>query len=413
MVNRITAKLADYANDPQSHLTITKSTGNKAFCAGGDVVALAIANGKGPAGKLASVRFFYDVYGLYHLIGAFPKPYICFMNGISMGGGVGLSVHGSFRVVTENTLFAMPETDIGFYPDVGGSFFLSRLEGELGKYLGLTSARLKGYDVVAAGVGTHYIPEERLQEVEAKLISLQLEDPTSQEAYDKVNQVLNEYSSDAPQGKDYQFEITGENRKLVDCAFAKGSVEEVLQELHNSGTPFAQAAIQAINTRSPTSVKVALAVLEQAKSLGIRGCLDEEYRISENFMYGGQFTEGVMAKLVEKRAPKWTPETLSQVTEDIVQGYMTHRTNSESSDIEYFFGSVDFKRYPHKYGLPDEHDVELVITEKNGGKVSEKEVLEKFENDNTVRKVEVRRKVSEIIARKTTTDNNGNLKWEY
>jgi enoyl-CoA hydratase len=152
-----------WATDGSVKAVIIKAAGEKAFCAGGDIRQLA---DRGPDGESYRRKFWYDEYRCNTLIGEFPKPFIALIDGIFMGGGVGLSVHGSHRVISEFATFAMPETGIGLFPDVGGSYFLPRCPGELGLYLGLTGARLKGADILAAGVATQYVPRERLGELE-------------------------------------------------------------------------------------------------------------------------------------------------------------------------------------------------------------------------------------------------------
>lgn len=418
MVDKIIPRMIEWTKSDVAQTIVMKGAGHKALCAGGDVAALALANRNiGNSGSAASTKFFKDEYTLNHLIASYPKPYIAIMHGITMGGGVGLSVHAPFRVVTEKTLFAMPETDIGFFPDVGGTYFLSRLDGELGPYLGLTSSRLKGYDAVAAGVGTHYIPESQLPELEARLAEIFVDHSVlSQDPFELVNNILNEFAVDAPEG--YKFSLTGTNRELIDRAFSKDSAEAILAELEADGSEFAKNAISAIRARSPTSVKVTLAAIRRGKSLGIKDALSHEYRLSENFMYNDEFSEGVIAKLVEKRAPKWNPSTLEDVSPSLVSKYLNPRPDSENTDIEYFYPDVNYLQYPHNFGLPSETQIQDYITgndsEDREFKVTAREVLEHFDNI-TKSKLGLKRKIEEVLSRKTKPDPSDAklLDWKY
>lgn len=417
MVDKITPRLAEWTKSDVAQTVVLKGNG-KALCAGGDVAALALAiKNEGEQGSAQSTTFFKDEYTLNHLIAAYPKPYISIMDGIVMGGGVGLSVHAPFRVVTEKTMFAMPETDIGFFPDVGGSFFLSRLDGEIGTYLALTSSRLKGYDVVSAGIGTHYIPQSQLESLEARLAEIFVDGKVySQDAFDLVNNVLNEFSADAPEG--FQFSLSGANRELIDRAFSKSTIEAIVAELESDGSELAKSALKAINTRSPTSVKVTLAALRQGKTLGIKDALNAEYRIAENFMYGHEFAEGVIAKLIEKREPKWEPASFEGVGSSLVAQYLTPRASSESENITFHYPDVNYLQYPHKYGLPTEQQVQDYITGNDSidreFKVTTDEVFEHFDNI-TKSKLGIKAKIQDILERKTTPDPTEAtlLDWKY
>lgn len=416
MVDMIAPKLKEWTEAETVKSVVLKGAG-KALCAGGDVTALALGiRDKGEQGSVKAIEFFRDEYTLNHLIAAYPKPYVALMDGIVMGGGVGLSVHAPFRVVTEKTLFAMPETDIGFFPDVGGSFFLSRLDGEIGTYLALTSDRLKGYDVVAAGIGTHYIPQSELGNLEARLTEAFAQGKTPKDSFEFVNNILNEFSIDAPEG--YKFSLSGTNRELIDRAFSRKNVEAILTELEADGSEIAQYAMKAINSRSPTSVKVTLAALREGKTLGIKDALNVEYRLAEHFMFGHDFAEGVIAKLIEKRAPKWDPASLEGVTTSAVAKYMIPRASSESPDISFNYPDVNFMQYPHKFGLPSEQQIQDYITGNDSPdrefKVTAEEVFEHFEKI-TNSKVGVKQKIEDVLQRKTMPDPSDDtlLDWKY
>lgn len=178
---------------------MVSGAGPKALCAGGDVAALALQNEEGPEGQQKSSDFFGLEFRIDHLIAGYSKPYVSIMDGITMGGGVGLSVHAPFRIATEKTLFAMPETNIGYFPDVGGSFFLSRLDGQVGTYLALTSERLKGVQAFYSGIATHYIDSSVLGNLTQRLSELTFKDYASlQERMDLVNSTIAEFSTGLP-----------------------------------------------------------------------------------------------------------------------------------------------------------------------------------------------------------------------
>lgn len=408
MVDKIIPRMVEWTKSDTAQSIILKGAGNKALCAGGDVAALAndIAQ-NGPEGSARSTVFFKDEYTLNHLIASYPKPYIAVMNGITMGGGVGLSVHAPFRIATEKTLFAMPETDIGFFPDVGGSFFLSRLDGQIGTYLALTSARLKGYDAVAAGIATHYIPESLLPDVESRLAEVFVDSVAPIDAHSLVNSVLLEFETAAPEG--YVFSLSGKARESIDAAFSNKTVEDIVAALEADGSDIAKSALKAILSRSPTAVKVTLAALRRGETLGIKDALDAEYRLAENFMYGHEFVEGVSAKLISKpaRTPEWKPATLQEVTPDIVNGYISNRPDSVVQDIEFIHPENNFTKYPHTFGLPSEQQIkDYVLGNDNPDrefKVSAQEVHEHFDNI-TRGKLGVHQKIDDIIVRMTKPD---------
>lgn len=408
MVDKITPRLIEWSKSDSAQTIILKATGNRALCAGGDITSLAVGiKEKQDEGSAAAAAFFRDEYQLNHLIASYSKPYISIMNGITMGGGVGLSVHAPFRIATENTVFAMPETDIGFFPDVGGTFFLPRLDGQVGAYLALTSQRLKGYDVVSAGIATHYVPESLLPELEARLSEIFDEkDIESVDIFSLVNDAIEDFATDAPEG--YKYLLSGADREAIDAAFSQPTVEDVIRFLETSDASIAQDTIKKINQRSPTSIKVTFEALKRGKTLDITSALAAEYRLAERFMYGTEFAEGVTAKLIRREPPKWNPSELAAVTPSIVNDYLTPIPDSKNPDIDFIDPSVNFLEYPHKFGLPTEKEVRDYITGDDSSdrefKVNKEEVLTYFDS-KTKSKLGVRRKIEEILARKTKPDS--------
>jgi len=293
-------------------LILIKGVGGKAFCAGGDIRSLTDSVASG--GTLHE-EFFKEEYILNHTIATLPIPYVAFINGITMGGGVGLSVHGRFRLATEKTLFAMPETGIGLIPDVGGGFFLPRLQGQLGMFLALTGFRLKGRDVQRAGVATHFCESSKMPEVEQELMSLA--NPSDK----AVAAVLDAHHSACKLDEDKPF-VLQEHIATIDDAFAASTVEQILQNLENNGSPWALKQVETIRKMSPTSLKISLEQLRRGANLSLADVLTMEYRLSQSCMHDHDFTEGVRAVLVDKdNSPSWKPTTLAEVTQDTIEDY--------------------------------------------------------------------------------------------
>ncbi|EDW80905.2 uncharacterized protein Dwil_GK11777 [Drosophila willistoni] len=293
-------------------LLIIKGTGEKAFCAGGDVRALVEA---GPTDE--SKSFFREEYTTNALIGNYKIPYIAIIDGITMGGGVGLSVHGKYRVATDRTLFAMPETAIGLFPDVGGSYFLPRLQGKLGLYLGLTGYRLRGADAFHAGIATHYCDVNQIPELETALLNC----PDA----DDVPDLLKKFHS-TPE-KAFTLEPVLEK---INKNFAADSVEGILENLQADGSDWAKKTLETLCKMSPTSMKVTYRQLELGSQLSLAQCLIMEYRLAVRHLERSDFKEGVRALLIDKdQQPKWQPSTLADVSEEHVQWFFRKLPDTE------------------------------------------------------------------------------------
>ncbi|XP_056294064.1 3-hydroxyisobutyryl-CoA hydrolase, mitochondrial isoform X1 [Pseudoliparis swirei] len=309
MVRQIYPQLKKWDNDNETAIVIIKGAGGKAFCAGGDIIAVTES---GKVGDPLAEDFFREEYILNNAIGECRKPYIALIEGITMGGGVGLSVHGRFRVATEKTLFAMPETAIGLFPDVGGGFFLPRLRGKLGLFLALTGFRLKGRDVQRAGVATHFVEREKIPELERELLGL-----TSPSAED-VSRLLDSYQQQSALDADKPF-VLERHMSDIDRLFSSSSVEGIVKDLQADGSEFARKQAEMLSRMSPTSLKITHQQLEAGATLSLREVLVMEYRLSQACMRGRDFYEGVRAVLVDKdQSPKWSPPTLEEVTQQSV-----------------------------------------------------------------------------------------------
>ncbi len=311
----IDSALTSWATDESVAAVLIRSSTERAFCAGGDVrqihdngLAWKRGQGDGSLGR----EFFRDEYRMNHKIRSFPKPYIALIDGITMGGGVGLSVHGEYRIATERTLLAMPETGIGLFPDVGTSYVLPRLPGEFGTYLALTGARIKAADALALGLATHFVSANRLDELTTALIgTINVAD-----AVGMIEKTMMQFATDpgTPELIDH--------RALIDQCFGHNRVEEILAELDRQHSMFAQTAAATIRAMSPTSVKLTLKEMRQGRSLDFSACLRMEYRLSQYLLAGHDFYEGVRAQLVDKdRDPKWYPASLDAVDDNTLDSY--------------------------------------------------------------------------------------------
>ncbi|KAK0635218.1 ClpP/crotonase-like domain-containing protein [Bombardia bombarda] len=393
-----------------ANVIIMKGAGEKAFCAGGDVAALALWNKEGEEGQRRSAEYFALEYKLDHLIATYNKPYVAFMDGITMGGGVGLSIHAPFRIATERTVFAMPETTIGFFPDVGASFFLPRMAGSVGTYLALTSARLTGPNVFYSGVATHYLHSTSLQSLESRLAELRFKDYDNMEKrLATINATIEEYCTGLPH--DQPMLISGELRKAIDRCFRHNDITEIIQALRaeeGATKSWAEETIHTLYQRSPTAVNVALRQMRIGGSWSIANTFIREHQIADKFMKSHDFTEGVTALLIEKRAPKWEPESLDAVGMDnIAEPFFA--VSKEDKPVE-LLTDADYYSYPYKgCGLPTEKDVEEQVML---GVMTRGEVLRHFVK-GTRGKQGVQEVVKEILDRKITTNKDGKAVWVY
>ncbi|XP_036966241.1 3-hydroxyisobutyryl-CoA hydrolase, mitochondrial [Acanthopagrus latus] len=309
MIRQIYPQLKKWENDKETDVVIIKGAGGKAFCAGGDIRAVTEA---GKVGDSLAEDFFREEYVLNNAIGACRKPYIALIDGITMGGGVGLSVHGRFRVATEKTLFAMPETAIGLFPDVGGGYFLPRLRGKLGLFLALTGFRLRGRDVQRAGVATHFVESKKIPDLEKELVDLK--SPSAED----VSKVLDSFQNQSSLDSEKPF-VLEKHISDIDRLFSSSSVEGIVQNLKADGSEFANKQAETLSKMSPTSLKITYRQLKEGATLSLADVLVMEYRLSQACMRGCDFYEGVRAVLVDKdQSPKWSPSTLEEVSDQMV-----------------------------------------------------------------------------------------------
>jgi enoyl-CoA hydratase len=309
MIRALDARLRAWAGDPSVRTVVVEGAGARGFCAGGDVRAM--YDVRGTESDLPAVLY-REEYSLNYRIHRLAKPYVALMDGITMGGGVGVSVHGSHRVATERTLFAMPETGIGLFPDVGGSYFLPRLPGQIGLYLALTGARLGAADCRYAGIATHCLPSARLDDLKAALATA---DPSgdAHAAVDAVLAGLDEDPGEAPLAR---------HRAAIDRCFAGRSVDEVIAALAAEGTDWAAAQRDILATKSPTSLKITFRQIRAGRRLDFAAAMTMEYRMVQRCMAGHDFYEGVRAVVIDKdQRPRWRPARLEAVSAADVDAY--------------------------------------------------------------------------------------------
>ena len=286
---------------------------SRGFCSGGDIAFL--RQSALEDGGLSGRHFFHDEYQLNHLLFTYPKPVIAFMDGITMGGGVGISQPARFRVATENTRFAMPETGIGLFPDVGGGWYLSRLPGRLGVFLALTGARLDGAECLSAGLATHYLSSEKLAEAKARIAA----DPRRSDG------ILGALSANPPEAR------LDANFAAINRLFASDVFEEILAALDADPSDWAAKEWATLKTKSPQTCKVALRQLRESLACAdFAANMAMEYRIASRVLIRPDFIEGVRAVIVDKdNAPKWTPATPEGVTQDLLDAIFAPLPASE------------------------------------------------------------------------------------
>ncbi|MCT9112113.1 enoyl-CoA hydratase/isomerase family protein [Streptomyces mirabilis] len=305
MVRRIDRALTAWEHDPAVETVVLTGAGERGLCAGGDIRAIHedARNGDGTA----SAAFWRDEYRLNARIAHYPKPYVAVMDGIVMGGGVGVSAHGSVRIVTERSKIAMPETGIGFVPDVGGTYLLALAPGELGTHLALTGSPTGAGDALLCGLADLYVPSGALPRLLADL------------AHEPVRQLLGQYAQQEPPGE------LAAARPWIDACYAADTVEEIIDRLLEQGGSAAKETAETLLTKSPTSLKVTLAALRRARRLGpLENVLDQEYRVSCAALTAPDLVEGIRAQVIDKdRSPRWTPPTLAEVTDADVERFFT------------------------------------------------------------------------------------------
>jgi enoyl-CoA hydratase len=301
MCRSILDRLEEWRADDGVRAVLFDHAEGRGFCAGGDIRMLAESGAKDGA---EAREFFHTEYQMNHRLFTYSKPTVAFMDGITMGGGVGISLPCKYRVATENTRFAMPETGIGLFPDVGGGWYLSRLPGRTGQFLALTGARIDGAECLFLGLATHYVPAAALEDVKIKVAA----DPSALEA------ILEAYSEEPPVAR------IEENMERIARLFASDRLEDVYAALEADGSDWAQKELATLKTKSPQTMKVALRLLKEGGHMhSFADEMRQEYAVGAHVVQRHDFLEGVRAVIVDKdNAPKWNPATPDAVTEHML-----------------------------------------------------------------------------------------------
>jgi enoyl-CoA hydratase len=310
MCTAMQERLDAWAADDRIHAVLIDAVPGRAFCSGGDIRAVSEwARTDDPRAMI----FFRTEYKMNASIGRFAKPYVALIDGIAMGGGVGISIHGSHRVATENAVFAMPETSIGFFPDVGASYFLPRCPGAIGMFLGLTSARLTAADMLYAGIATHLVATNRIAEIAPRLA-----------AGENVDAVLQSLQSD------FGPSPLESARARIDRVFSAPSIEAICERLESEGG-WGREVLEMLAARSPTSLKLTHRELRGALSRSLPECLAQELQLVARVLKGHDFHEGIRAAIVDKdNHPKWQPTRLSEISDEEIATFFLPHTLPEA-----------------------------------------------------------------------------------
>ncbi|MFC0597714.1 enoyl-CoA hydratase/isomerase family protein [Streptomyces palmae] len=301
MVRLIDGALTAWQHDDAVTTVVITGAGERGLCAGGDIRAIH-QDASTPGGGAASAAFWRDEYRLNARIARYPKPYVAVMDGIVMGGGVGISAHGGIRIVTERSRIAMPETGIGLVPDVGGTHLLSQAPGELGTHLALTGAAVGAADALLCGLADHYVPAARIPRLIAELAGAD------------AAEVIPRYAEPAPRGE------LAEQQEWIDHCYQADTVEEIVDRLLAQGTLAAKETAETLWTKSPTALKATLSAMRRARALGrLEPVLEQDYRTSCAALATHDLVEGIRAQVIDKdRDPRWSPAALGEVTEEDV-----------------------------------------------------------------------------------------------
>ncbi|OBZ69256.1 3-hydroxyisobutyryl-CoA hydrolase, mitochondrial [Grifola frondosa] len=385
MLNILRPKIEEWCQGKLAKVIVGRGVG-RAFCAGEML--------KDPETRSKAIDFFHREFEMDYILAAVPKPYICFMDGITMGGGVGLSVNAQFRIATENTVFAMPETKIGYCPDVGASYFLSRIDGEIGTYLALTGEIIRGRAVFEHGLATHFIPSRRIPALLESLASL--DDPT----YSQIDELIEECRSER-EPEEPVTAFVGATRVALDSAFQHNTVEKIVGELqtvstsseHEEVRKWAKQTLAALELRSPTSLKVALAAIRRGKGRSLLDALQMEMNIAAAYCHGESpdFLTGVSAVLVDKikTRPAWSPDKLedvndSEVLKKFFSTYTPAEGNAPTITPPDYLGDRNELVDPMQYALPTEDEIRKMVDgshlRSGATEITLEELVAKFED---------------------------------
>ncbi|KAF9227718.1 3-hydroxyisobutyryl-coenzyme A hydrolase [Gyrodon lividus] len=408
MINLLQPQLELWSKSDLCRMIIGTGLG-RAFCAGGDV-ATVLNHSLSKATRPVAIQFFKDEFELDYILSQLPKPYVAVLDGITMGGGVGLAISAPFRVATEKTVFAMPETKIGYCPDVGASYFLSRMDGEVGTYLALTSETLVGREVFEHGLATHYIPSRSIPTLLTHLA--EFENPSFTQIHRTIEELHAEL--DEPSGK-----LTGVIRQVLDSAFRHDSVEEILKSLETlSSSPntcvsgWAEQTLETLHMRSPTSLKVALSAIRRGKSMTLLEALQMEMGIATAYCSGASpdFRVGISAVLVDKiqGRPAWSPDKVEDVSSEILDRFFSegsaYLSGTPQLSLPNYLKTRDLE--PMAFALPTEPEIlDMIKSSCKTGPVALSELL--LDMDGFIkRKFGTKEKILDIVHRRCEVDDS-------
>ncbi|XP_006346483.1 3-hydroxyisobutyryl-CoA hydrolase 1-like isoform X1 [Solanum tuberosum] len=327
MISRLTELFYASEEDPNVKMIILKGHG-RAFCAGGDVSLFFQKPGNWKTGA----NFLLKQYTLNYVMATYSKTQVSILDGIVMGGGAGASIHGRFRVATEKSVFAMPETDLGHFPDVGASYFLSRLPGFFGEYAGLTGSRLDGAEMLACGLATHFVSSDKLPLLEQALIKVNTSDQ------DAISAIISRFSH-IPKLKE---ESPHHKMKIINRCFSRRTIEEIISTLESKALDkkddWISSTIQSLKKASPTSLKISLRSIREGRLQGVGSCLVREYRMACHVLKG-EFSkdvhEGYRAIFIDRdKNPKWEPSRLELIRDDDVDRYFSKVDDEDWEDLK-------------------------------------------------------------------------------
>ncbi|AJU58589.1 AAR_G0009280.mRNA.1.CDS.1 [Saccharomyces cerevisiae] len=428
--------LNEYAKSDTTNLVILKSSNRpRSFCAGGDVATVAIFNFNKEFAK--SIKFFTDEYSLNFQIATYLKPIVTFMDGITMGGGVGLSIHTPFRIATENTKWAMPEMDIGFFPDVGSTFALPRIvtlansNSQMALYLCLTGEVVTGADAYMLGLASHYVSSENLDALQKRLGEISPpfnNDPQSAYFFGMVNESIDEFVSPLP--KDYVFKYSNEKLNVIETCFnlsKNGTIEDIMNNLRQyegsaEGKAFAQEIKTKLLTKSPSSLQIALRLVQENSRDHIESAIKRDLYTAANMCMNQdslvEFSEATKHKLIDKQKVPypWTKK------EQLFVSQLTSITSPKPSlpmSLLRNTSNVTWTQYPYhsKYQLPTEQEIAAYIEKRTnddtGAKVTEREVLNHFANVIPSRRGKLGiQSLCKIVCERKCEEVNDGLRWK-
>ncbi|KLO19153.1 3-hydroxyisobutyryl-coenzyme A hydrolase [Schizopora paradoxa] len=424
MINLLRPKLEQWENSELCRIVIGTGAG-RGFCAGGDVERV-VKDGADERTRPSAINYFKLEFELDYQLATLQKPYVAICDGFTMGGGVGLLAHAQFRIATEKTKFAMPETKIGYCPDVGANYFLPKLDGAIGTYLALTGASLDGRAVFEHGLATHFVPSSRVPQLLGELASF--DEPTPERINSTIEEFYGERSADE-QGN----AIVGDIRVAVDTAFGRSSVEKILEsltELSGSSSEavatWAKATLAELNLRSPTSLVVALEAVRRGKQMSLGEVLQMEMGIATAFLSGGSpdFKTGVTAVLIDKirdARPAWSPNTLEEINQtELIKSFFDSDSqflnNSPSLELpqERWIGAQEHGG-SMKFALPSEEEIERIVrgthAQSSSMAYSLDDLINKFSRMMS-QKHGVEDKIREVAARRCVVTEDRWLSWK-